>query len=72
MQPPRPADRAELQSKEVRLPDAGPISLDDQDVHIVSRQLSSSILSTICFVYAAIKNAFMQLYDSRIVTIGKL
>ncbi|KAL8483667.1 hypothetical protein ACS0TY_026375 [Phlomoides rotata] len=32
--PPRPADRAEVQSKEVRLPDAGPISLDDQDVQI--------------------------------------
>ncbi|KAL3825107.1 hypothetical protein ACJIZ3_021136 [Penstemon smallii] len=32
--PPKPSDRAEVQSKEVRLPDAGPISLDDQDVQI--------------------------------------
>uniref|UniRef100_A0A7C9CNH1 Uncharacterized protein n=1 Tax=Opuntia streptacantha TaxID=393608 RepID=A0A7C9CNH1_OPUST len=34
--PPRPSDRAEVQSKEVRLPDSPPISLDDQDVQIVS------------------------------------
>lgn len=32
--PPRPSDRAEVQSKEVRLPDSPPISLDDQDVQI--------------------------------------
>ncbi|KAL3643098.1 hypothetical protein CASFOL_013913 [Castilleja foliolosa] len=32
--PPKPSDRAQVQSKEVRLPDAGPISLDDQDVQI--------------------------------------
>ncbi|XP_047339294.1 nuclear pore complex protein NUP205 isoform X2 [Impatiens glandulifera] len=33
--PPRSSDRAEVQSKEVRLPDSSPISLDDQDVQIV-------------------------------------
>ncbi|TQE02329.1 hypothetical protein C1H46_012098 [Malus baccata] len=33
--PPKPSDRAQVQSKEVRLPDGPPISLDDQDVQIV-------------------------------------
>ncbi|KAK2966312.1 hypothetical protein RJ640_018123 [Escallonia rubra] len=33
--PPNPSDRAQVQLKEVRLPDSGSISLDDQDVHIV-------------------------------------
>ncbi|XP_052198623.1 nuclear pore complex protein NUP205 isoform X2 [Diospyros lotus] len=32
--PPKPADRTQVQSKEVRLPDSSPISLDDQDVEI--------------------------------------
>ncbi|KAH1131571.1 hypothetical protein J1N35_002949 [Gossypium stocksii] len=32
--PPRPSDRAQVRSKEVRLPDSPPISLDDQDVQI--------------------------------------
>ncbi|KAL2479697.1 Nuclear pore complex protein [Abeliophyllum distichum] len=32
--PPKQSDRAQVQSKEVRLPDARPISLDDQDVQI--------------------------------------
>ncbi|KAK4397041.1 Nuclear pore complex protein, partial [Sesamum angolense] len=32
--PPKPSDRAQVQSKEVRLRDAGTISLDDQDVQI--------------------------------------
>ncbi|KAL6558481.1 hypothetical protein OROMI_018831 [Orobanche minor] len=32
--PPKPSDRAQVQLKEVRLLDAGPISLDDQDVQI--------------------------------------
>lgn len=32
--PPRPSDRTQVQSKEVRLPDSPPISLDDQDVQI--------------------------------------
>lgn len=32
--PPKPSDRAQVQSKQVRLPDSSPISLDDQDVHI--------------------------------------
>lgn len=32
--PPKASDRAQVQSKEVRLPDAAPISLDDQDVRI--------------------------------------
>ncbi|KAK6156483.1 hypothetical protein DH2020_010731 [Rehmannia glutinosa] len=32
--PPKLSDRTQVQSKEVRLPDAGPISLDDQDVQI--------------------------------------
>ncbi|KAF7147071.1 hypothetical protein RHSIM_Rhsim03G0247900 [Rhododendron simsii] len=32
--PPKPSDRAEVQSREVRLPDSSPISLDDQDVQI--------------------------------------
>lgn len=32
--PPKPSDRAQVQSKEVRLPDSPPISLDDQDVQI--------------------------------------
>ena len=36
MQPPKASDRAQVQSKEVRLPDSGPIPLDDQDVQIVS------------------------------------
>ncbi|CAL1359219.1 unnamed protein product [Linum trigynum] len=33
--PPKQSDRAQVQSKEVRLPDSPPISLDDQDVQIV-------------------------------------
>nr|XP_009762695.1 PREDICTED: uncharacterized protein LOC104214688 isoform X2 [Nicotiana sylvestris]XP_016471561.1 PREDICTED: nuclear pore complex protein NUP205-like [Nicotiana tabacum] len=32
--PPKTSDRVQVQSKEVRLPDSGPISLDDQDVQI--------------------------------------
>lgn len=32
--PPKPSDRAQVQSREVRLPDSPPISLDDQDVWI--------------------------------------
>ncbi|PWA94300.1 Nucleoporin Nup186/Nup192/Nup205 [Artemisia annua] len=32
--PPKASDRAQVQSKEVRLPDSGPIPLDDQDVQI--------------------------------------
>ncbi|TYI17680.1 hypothetical protein ES332_A07G042400v1 [Gossypium tomentosum] len=32
--PPRPSDRAQVRSKEVRLPNSPPISLDDQDVQI--------------------------------------
>ncbi|KAF6151180.1 hypothetical protein GIB67_037388 [Kingdonia uniflora] len=32
--PPRASDRAQVQSKEVRLPDSAPIPLDDQDVQI--------------------------------------
>ncbi|CAK7343274.1 unnamed protein product [Dovyalis caffra] len=32
--PPKPSDRAQVQSKEVRLPDSPAISLDDQDVQI--------------------------------------
>lgn len=32
--PPKASDRAQVQSKEVRLPDSPPISLDDQDVQI--------------------------------------
>ncbi|XP_050365168.1 nuclear pore complex protein NUP205 isoform X2 [Argentina anserina] len=32
--PPKPADRAQVQSKEVRLPNGPPILLDDQDVQI--------------------------------------
>lgn len=32
--PPKPSDRAQVQSKEVRLPDSPPISLDDQDIQI--------------------------------------
>ncbi|KAJ0091057.1 hypothetical protein Patl1_13095 [Pistacia atlantica] len=35
--PPKPSDRAQLQSREVRLPDSPPISLDDQDVQIASK-----------------------------------
>ncbi|XP_077210823.1 nuclear pore complex protein (DUF3414) isoform X2 [Tasmannia lanceolata] len=31
---PKASDRSQVQSKEVRLPDSTPISLDDQDVHI--------------------------------------
>ncbi|GKA66091.1 cysteine protease ATG4-like protein [Tanacetum coccineum] len=34
MHPPKPSDRAQVESKEVRLPDSGPIPLDDQDVQI--------------------------------------
>ncbi|KAL3535856.1 hypothetical protein ACH5RR_004317 [Cinchona calisaya] len=32
--PPKPSDRTQVQSKEVRLPDCGSITLDDQDVQI--------------------------------------
>ncbi|KAL5729570.1 hypothetical protein ACHQM5_002502 [Ranunculus cassubicifolius] len=32
--PPKPSDRAQVQSREVRLPDSPPISLDDSDVQI--------------------------------------
>lgn len=35
-QPPKASDRAQVQSREIRLPDSLPISLDDQDVAIVS------------------------------------
>lgn len=35
-QPPKQSDRAQVQSREVRLPDSSPISLDEQDVQIVS------------------------------------
>lgn len=42
LQPPKPSDRAQVQLKEVRLPDAGPIPLDDQDVQIVSVHLFST------------------------------
>ncbi|GMQ03803.1 hypothetical protein CsSME_00049458 [Camellia sinensis var. sinensis] len=34
--PPKQSDRAQVQSREVRLPDSSPISLDEQDVQIVS------------------------------------
>ncbi|GJW73471.1 phosphoglucosamine mutase family protein [Tanacetum coccineum] len=34
LKPPKPSDRAQVESKEVRLPDSGPIPLDDQDVQI--------------------------------------
>ncbi|XP_057996049.1 nuclear pore complex protein NUP205-like [Hevea brasiliensis] len=40
--PPKPSDRAQVQSKEVRLPDSPPISLDDQDVQI-ALQLSDDL-----------------------------
>ncbi|XP_028126771.1 nuclear pore complex protein NUP205-like isoform X1 [Camellia sinensis] len=33
--PPKQSDRAQVQSREVRLPDSSPISLDEQDVQIV-------------------------------------
>ncbi|GKA61566.1 peroxisome biogenesis protein 1-like protein, partial [Tanacetum coccineum] len=33
-EPPKPSDRAQVESKEVRLPDSGPIPLDDHDVQI--------------------------------------
>ncbi|CAL5426337.1 unnamed protein product [Camellia sinensis] len=32
--PPKQSDRAQVQSREVRLPDSSPISLDEQDVQI--------------------------------------
>ncbi|XP_065850095.1 nuclear pore complex protein NUP205 [Euphorbia lathyris] len=40
--PPKQSDRAHVQSKEVRLPDSPPISLDDQDVGI-ALQLSDEL-----------------------------
>ncbi|WCJ29645.1 Nuclear pore complex protein NUP205 [Euphorbia peplus] len=40
--PPKQSDRAQVQSKEVRLPDSPPISLDDQDVAI-ALQLSDEL-----------------------------
>ncbi|KAG8654366.1 nuclear pore complex protein NUP205 isoform X3 [Manihot esculenta] len=40
--PPKPSDRSKVQSKEVRLPDSPPISLDDQDVQI-ALQLSDEL-----------------------------
>ncbi|EFH40360.1 hypothetical protein ARALYDRAFT_495190 [Arabidopsis lyrata subsp. lyrata] len=40
--PPKPSDRAQVQSKEIRLPDSLPISLDDQDVAI-SLKLSDEL-----------------------------
>ncbi|KAK7411232.1 hypothetical protein VNO78_02665 [Psophocarpus tetragonolobus] len=42
--PPKPSDRSQVQSKLVRLPDSPPISLDDQDVQIVTSH--SSLLCT--------------------------
>lgn len=36
LQPPKAPDRMQVQAKEVRLPDSPPISLDDQDMQIVS------------------------------------
>ncbi|KAL5725287.1 hypothetical protein ACHQM5_008447 [Ranunculus cassubicifolius] len=33
--PPKPSDRAQVQSREVRFPDSPPILLDDSDVQIV-------------------------------------
>ncbi|RVW16745.1 hypothetical protein CK203_076449 [Vitis vinifera] len=43
--PPKPSDRAQVQSKEVRLPDSPPISLDDQDVQIQESVKKAHILS---------------------------
>jgi nuclear pore complex protein Nup205 len=40
--PPKPSDRAQVQSKEIRLPDSLPISLDDQDIAI-SLKLSDEL-----------------------------
>ncbi|EOA12740.1 hypothetical protein CARUB_v10028249mg [Capsella rubella] len=40
--PPKPSDRAQVQSREIRLPDSLPISLDDQDVAI-SLKLSDEL-----------------------------
>uniref|UniRef100_A0A1J3IWV9 Nuclear pore complex protein NUP205 n=1 Tax=Noccaea caerulescens TaxID=107243 RepID=A0A1J3IWV9_NOCCA len=40
--PPKPSDRAQVQSREIRLPDSLPVSLDDQDVAI-SLKLSDEL-----------------------------
>lgn len=48
LQAPKASDKAQVQSKEVRLPDAAPISLDDQDVHIV--RLHLPFISIKCFL----------------------
>lgn len=56
MQSPKPSDRAQVQSKEVRLPDSGTITLDDQDVQIVSFHffllvLDFTLLQKACFYF---------------------
>ncbi|KAL0346577.1 UNVERIFIED_CONTAM: Nuclear pore complex protein [Sesamum calycinum] len=49
--PPKPSDRAQVQSKEVRLRDAGPISLDDQDVQIALKLSEDLYLNEIDCVH---------------------
>ncbi|KAF3444581.1 hypothetical protein FNV43_RR14273 [Rhamnella rubrinervis] len=45
--PPKSSDRAQVQSKEARLPDLPPISLDDQDVEII-KQILVGLLQALC------------------------
>ncbi|EXB30379.1 hypothetical protein L484_001746 [Morus notabilis] len=45
--PLKPSDRAQVQSREVRLPDSPPILLDDQDVQILSGFILCSLNNTL-------------------------
>ncbi|KAH6806656.1 nuclear pore complex protein, partial [Perilla frutescens var. frutescens] len=49
--PPKASDRAQVESKEVRLPDAMPISLDDQDVQIALKMSEDLHLNEIDCVH---------------------
>ncbi|KAK9269394.1 hypothetical protein L1049_001167 [Liquidambar formosana] len=54
--PPKPSDRAQLQSREVRLPDSSPIPLEDQDVQIalkLSNDLHLNEIDCVCLLVSA-------------------
>uniref|UniRef100_A0A7N0VJ21 Nuclear pore complex protein NUP205 n=2 Tax=Kalanchoe fedtschenkoi TaxID=63787 RepID=A0A7N0VJ21_KALFE len=54
--PPKPSDRSQVQSREVRLPDSPPITLDDQDVQItlkLSDDLHLNEIDCVCLLVSA-------------------
>ena len=63
--PPKPSDRVQVQSKEVRLPDSGPISLDDQDVQIalkLSNDLHLNEIDSVRLLVSANQEVCHSLY----------